>query len=201
MYSTAEDLSRWQRALRSEELLSSESRRMFTDHGNGYGYGVSVYEQSGDAVFEQNGRLAGYASGIARYAGLDAVVILLSNVQSVARAHLRGDTGALLSGREPEIRSPRPSELAAASAAELAQLAGSYGFGPGRTVVVRTEAAALYLRANEGAESEFFPTEDGTFFSRTLYATVTFERGAEGDVVAMRYMPEGGEFRGDRLAP
>ena len=61
------------------------------------------------------------------------------------------------------------------------------------------EAGTLYLRANEGAESEFFPTADGTFFSRTLYAAVGFERDEAGRVTAMRYMPEGAEFKGERL--
>ncbi len=206
LVATAGDLSRWDRALQSDALLSADSRRlMFTDHGDGYGYGLSLFERYGDTIIEHDGRLAGYASDMARYVNADAVVILLSNVQSVSRDRLRDGIGALLLGRDPEARKQRPASRAPAGIAEIRELEGAYGFGPGLTVAVRAEGggetATLYLRANEGSESEFFPTADGTFFSRTLYAAVAFDRDGEGKVSAMRYMPEGAEFRGERLEP
>ena len=87
-----------------------------------------------------------------------------------------------------------------AEARELAELVGSYGFGESLTVRVRSDGQTLWLQANEGSESEFFPAPDGTFFSRTLYATVSFVRAPTGSVSSMKYMPEGASFEGRRLA-
>lgn len=200
VYSTAPDLHRWDRALRDDVLLSTDSRRiMMTDYGNGYGYGVSVYERYGDTVIEHDGRLAGYASDLARYLRAKSVVILLSNVQSVARDHLRDDIAALLFSESPAERAPRVADQRVVDAGELADVVGSYGFGSSLTVRVRSDGRSLWLRANEGGESEFFPAADGTFFSRTLYAAVSFARGPTGSVDSMKYMPEGASFEGRRL--
>lgn len=199
VYANAPDLHRWDQALHGDTFLSAASRQqMFTDHGNGYGFGVSVFELFGETVIEHDGRIAGYASDIARYVKSDTVVILLSNVQSVARDRIRDDIGALLLGREPRDREQRPIQVRPADPQRLQLLAGQYAFGPGINVEVRAAGATLYLRGNEGAESEFFPVGDNRFFSRTLYTFISFDLSGD-ESVAMDFMPPGSKFRGERV--
>ena len=86
LYSTAEDIYRWDRALYSNQVLSETSRAaMFTpwvdDIGDGasYGYGWDISTMAGHPTTAHGGGIFGFASYLARFPEDDAVVIVLSN--------------------------------------------------------------------------------------------------------------------------
>ena len=199
IYSTTEDLLRWDRALYTTALLPDSSRaKMMTDYGSRYGYGVSVFERFGEPVIEHDGRLPGYACDFARYLDSKTVVIVLANIQSAMRDRLRDDIAAILHGEAPPNRDIRQAQDVTVNASRLAVVAGIYDFGPHFFVAVRNESDCLYLRANQGEESEFFPVARDEFFSRALYAGAKFEFDENGNAVAMEYLREGRSFRGER---
>ncbi|WP_170885462.1 serine hydrolase domain-containing protein [Bacillus alkalicellulosilyticus] len=76
MYSTVEDLYKWDRSLYTDMILSSESRKLlFTKHIGNFGYGWFVTE---DGVYH-DGRITGFNSIISRYPEEGLVIIILSN--------------------------------------------------------------------------------------------------------------------------
>lgn len=85
LYSTVEDLYRWDRALYGDELLSPASREAFftpyvdTRQGAYYGYGWDIGTTSGRPSIVHGGGIFGFASFMARFPEDDAVVIVLSN--------------------------------------------------------------------------------------------------------------------------
>jgi hypothetical protein len=151
------------------------------DYGHEYGYGVSVFRRFGRDVVGHDGRVSGFSSDVARYLDDRLTVVILSNVQSVARDRIRRSVAAVTLG---EAISEPPAHVLAdrASGASLAELEGAYSFGPQFVVSIRDENGRLLARANEGSDSELVPTQDGGWFSRVLYATVRFERDEEGHV-------------------
>lgn len=188
LWSSAEDLLTWASALHSGRVLSDESyEKLSRDYGNGYGFGVSIFQRFERSVIGHDGRISGYASDLARYIEEGLTVVILSNVQSVARDEIRRLVAAAVLDEDyeiPEVRSflddpPMP----------LSDLVGVYSFGPGFRVTISSADGRLLARANEGGTSELVPLSDTQWFSRMLYAVVRFERGGDGSVSRLLWGP------------
>ena len=89
LYSTVEDMYRWDQALYTDQLVSFDLLdTLFTAHalipesgGFGYGYGWVIGEQFGRRVFNHSGGIEGFSTHIARYPDDNVTVIVLSNQQ------------------------------------------------------------------------------------------------------------------------
>jgi CubicO group peptidase (beta-lactamase class C family) len=88
LYSTAEDLYRWDQALYTERLLPRAALdRMFSAQmptgitGESYGYGWGIDRDHGHLVISHNGSLPGFTAEIARYVDDHLTIIVLSNRQ------------------------------------------------------------------------------------------------------------------------
>jgi CubicO group peptidase (beta-lactamase class C family) len=94
LYSTVEDMNRWEQALTTDALLPATSRaEMFalqvaTPNGPpqaaGYGYGFFIGTDSGRPIIWHSGGIPGFASIEARYPVDDVTVIILGNQFSAA---------------------------------------------------------------------------------------------------------------------
>jgi CubicO group peptidase (beta-lactamase class C family) len=90
LYSTVEDLYRWDQALFNSTLLTQESlSAMFAEHaaipspeGSAYGYGWIIGQDNGRRVYEHRGAIEGFVSVTAYYPDENVTIILLSNLQS-----------------------------------------------------------------------------------------------------------------------
>ncbi len=180
LWSTADDLLRWAEALHNGDLLAEASyRQMIRDHGAGYGYGMSVFRRLGRDVIGHDGRVSGYASDLATYVNDGLHVVVLSNVESVARDEIRVRLAAAALGMAMPEASAR--EFVDGIAAPV-DATGSYSFGPSLTVQVFIDRGRLLARANSGAASELVPLTTERWFSRMLYTEVCFGRGDDGAV-------------------
>jgi CubicO group peptidase (beta-lactamase class C family) len=80
LYSTVEDLYRWDRALYTDKILPNEWRKkMFTPFLNNYAYGWNVRGSGDDVTISHSGGVNGFTTSISRYPGRDACVIVLCN--------------------------------------------------------------------------------------------------------------------------
>jgi CubicO group peptidase (beta-lactamase class C family) len=86
LYSTVEDLYRWDQALYTEQLISPELLDlMFTAHaempgpGLSYGYGWGVGEMNNHPAVGHGGGIDGFATEIRRYIDDKITIIILSN--------------------------------------------------------------------------------------------------------------------------
>jgi CubicO group peptidase (beta-lactamase class C family) len=184
LWSSATDLLTWNEALHTGKVLSEASyRKLVHDYGHGYGFGVSVFQRFGREVLGHDGRVSGFSSDVARYLEDRVTVVVLGNVQSVARDEIRRGVAAAVFV-EPEPDADRP-DLAIGWSGSLDELAGTYAFGPGFAVTIRASDGRLLARANQGGESELVPTASGEWFSRMLYATVHFDHDESGRVDAL----------------
>lgn len=197
LWSSTADLLKWALALHGGEILEPASyAKLVTDHGNGYGYGVSVFTRFGRPTIGHDGRVSGYASDLAYYSEEGLAVAVLGNVQSVARDEIRGLVAGAVFGEELDVQEPR--RFAAASES-LDELVGRYSFGPGFVVSVSESDGRLLVRANEGGFSELIPLGGSAWFSRMLYATVRFERDTDGTVDRLVWGTSANAPAGQRL--
>ena len=123
-------------------------------------------------------------------------IAVLGNVQSVARDEIRRLVAGAVFGEELEVLEPRRF---AAAGGLLDELVGRYSFGPGFVVSVSQSDGRLLARANEGGSSELIPLGGSAWFSRMLYATVRFERNAEGTVDRLVWGTGANAPAGERL--
>ncbi|MGB5959507.1 MAG: serine hydrolase domain-containing protein [Coleofasciculaceae cyanobacterium] len=91
LYSTVEELYRWDRALYTDKLLPKNLRdRMFTafalvpdSGGFGYGYGWGIGKEGDHSVVSHAGGINGFTTAIVRYPNDKVVVIVLGNREDV----------------------------------------------------------------------------------------------------------------------
>lgn len=81
IYSTSQDLQKWEDALFSEKVITKESlNQMFTPYLNNYGYGWFIYENAdGDKVAYHSGNLPGYTSFVEKNLNKNYLIIILCN--------------------------------------------------------------------------------------------------------------------------
>src|SRR5262245_39709336 len=101
IYTTAEDLQRWDRSLHNSTLLSPASRDlMFTPHVQvdraAYGYGWVVGRAFGRRRVWHDGGMPGFLSIFSRYVDDDSVVIALSNFENAAYTEIERGLAAIL---------------------------------------------------------------------------------------------------------
>lgn len=91
IYSTVEDMYRWNEALAEDgRLLSAESRKqMFTEYpeatheGQHYGYGVVISRlKFGRLLYYHGGGISGFASSLQRYPNDRVSIVILSNLET-----------------------------------------------------------------------------------------------------------------------
>jgi CubicO group peptidase (beta-lactamase class C family) len=96
LYSTTEDLLRWDRALYSEKLLSRPwLDQLFSPDKSGYNYGWFIKEEKGRTKIYHEGGNPGFAAFIARYPKEKTVVIVLANLETAPVAKIADDLAAM----------------------------------------------------------------------------------------------------------
>jgi CubicO group peptidase (beta-lactamase class C family) len=85
LYSTTEDLLRWEQALFGGKIVSSESlRKMTTPFKNNYALGVTVQTTSGKTVIQHGGGIDGFNTFLAYYPDDKLMVAVLANINGTA---------------------------------------------------------------------------------------------------------------------
>jgi CubicO group peptidase (beta-lactamase class C family) len=103
LYSTVEDLYRWDQALYTEQLVSQEFLdQMFTPHakmtmnGLGYGYGWFVGRMNQHPAVSHGGGIDGFITEIRRYIDDKVTIIILSNRQTTNVPQIADQIGSVM---------------------------------------------------------------------------------------------------------
>jgi CubicO group peptidase (beta-lactamase class C family) len=111
LYSTVEDLYKWDQALYTNHLVSKESlRQIFTSTVTVvaspgftvppgiwyYGYGWMITQQSGHRLIKHGGRIPGFTAYLARYPDDQLTIIILSNWDRLNPIELNDELAAMI---------------------------------------------------------------------------------------------------------
>lgn len=170
LYSTVDDLYKYDRALYSSKLLTEESiGKIFFpywgDWNDGYGYGWQITEMFGHKKFYHGGTIneGGYVSLMIRYPEDEAVLIFLTNnTDNTALNAVSGTMEAIIFGKEYVI--PEKAKNIQIAAEVLKQYAGMYDFGNGVQLSVNYKNGKLYSTADDGNLYELLPLSDKSFY-------------------------------------
>ena len=99
LYSTTEDLLRWNLALFGGKLLSPPSlEKMTTPALNNYALGVGVRTLSGRKVIQHNGGINGFNTFLSYYPDSRITIAVLANLNGPAADQLGPQLGAIAHG-------------------------------------------------------------------------------------------------------
>jgi D-alanyl-D-alanine carboxypeptidase len=99
LYSTVDDLLKWDAALDQGKVLGPPSlQEMFADQGGGYGLGWYVGSRSGTRVQVHSGGIAGFNAILCRYPDARLTIIMLANLYETPVALIANELAALYFG-------------------------------------------------------------------------------------------------------
>jgi CubicO group peptidase (beta-lactamase class C family) len=189
IYSTIEDLYKWDRALYTEKIVTESSKKkIFTDHIDGVGYGWFVRKRNNRRVTDMNGRSPGFTSYVRRFIDDDACIIVLSNNYSPASHMMVDDLGAILFGEKygmPEEIIPGEIDRKV-----LDRYLGRYKFAedfyiPSAEVSVIKDQGNLALQWSENYSSPLLTLSETRFLDRFFWAYIIFVINEKDEVVQL----------------
>jgi CubicO group peptidase (beta-lactamase class C family) len=188
LYSTVEDLLKWDQALYSDRLLSAASREaMFTPFKQNYAYGWNVPPPSpatfGRRQVAHGGGINGFATFIARYPDDKVTVIVLSNLDAGRPGVIARDLAAILFGEKYDT--PVVRQAVAVDPKVLDTYVGQYALAPNFVMTVTRSGQRLFTQATGQGVIEVFPESPTKFFVRVIDAQITFVIGADGAVTGL----------------
>jgi CubicO group peptidase (beta-lactamase class C family) len=180
LYSTVEDLYRWDQALYTDKLLPPAAReRLFTPFKGEYAYGWMIRTADGLQYVEHGGGINGFATYISRVPEKKLVAIALCNVLPGQPAKVVNDLLALALGKTPA--GPALHKEVALEPRILQQYVGEYALGA-MTLTMTLEGGQLYTQLTGQPKLPVFAESETRFFLKVVEATLEFKKDASGQV-------------------
>ncbi len=182
LYSTADDLLRFHRALQGQQLLKAQTLI------DAYGFErkdrmVGMFwfrrQRFGHRSVFVNGSSPGFKAHFERFIDDDAAVIVLSNLYLASPSMIAEDLGAILFDQPVTRQVPKPVKL---SEKDLQKYVGAFRFGADyfvKNADVKLEPHRDYISMifpATGFTIPLSPIEGGKFFDRSFWSFVRFEK-------------------------
>ncbi|QDV36102.1 serine hydrolase [Tautonia plasticadhaerens] len=198
LYSTVEDLARWDRALAEGKLISGESyEAMWTPVKDDYAFGWLVRERDGHPEQEHAGGINGFTTQVIRYPDDGVFVAVLGNVVPEPVGEIARDLAAVVLGLPYEV--PRPRAIVEVDPAIFDDYVGRYRISPEMVLEIVREGDRLLGAPSGQDRAELSPTSETEFLVEAVRAEVEFLRDDEGNVTGLVLIQGGRTMQADRL--
>jgi CubicO group peptidase (beta-lactamase class C family) len=202
LFSTVEDLNKWNEAVFNGRVLKPASlKSAFTpartsenkddDSGDGYGYGWFISKWRGLLEISHGGYLPGFNSFLLRIPSEKFTVIVLANSGPGAHGVVPDTLGQDLVEiylRDKLLPLPEPNNTV--SPKVFAALVGRYTFR-GQMFSVSTDGTHLFGQFDGESKIELFPTSETEFFWKVVYARIKFVKDVHGEVTKAIFRKNG----------
>ena len=187
LYSTVEDMYKWDRALYSEKLVKRATLdKMYAPFKSNYAWGWIVDEVNGRKRIAHDGGIEGFNTTIVRFINDDLCIIALSNRNTNALGPMAQRLAAIAFGekyelpQEPSPAAPRKEIKVDAKVLDL--YVGEYELAPGFTITVSREGDRLVGLPTGQSKAELFAESESKFFLKVVEAQVQFVKNDKGVV-------------------
>jgi CubicO group peptidase (beta-lactamase class C family) len=179
MYSTVDDLLKWDRALAGHRLLSPGSaEKLFTAVKDDYAYGFGVTRRFGLRVQEHGGGIPGFVSRVCRYPDAGVFVAVLRNADGPPPTAVANELAAIVLGEACEL--PRERTPGKPDPAALDAVAGEYRRGD-ETLAVARAGDRVEFRVGTGAATGLTFESPGRFYAFSPRAEIDARFETTGD--------------------
>ena len=201
LYSTANDLHKWDQALYSEKLISKESlAKMFNSHMSssfpGYGYGWIIRRSKERYIVEHAGGIDGFSTDILRYPEEKLCVIVLSNFAFGQAWKISNGLAAIVLGERYEW--PEKKVAITVDPTIYDQYVGRYKLDEGFIITISQEDNRLFAQAGEQVKIELSPSSLTDFFHRDFILEISFIKDADGKIKSL-VLHDMGDHKAQRI--
>jgi CubicO group peptidase (beta-lactamase class C family) len=197
LYSTTEDLVRWQHGLFGGKLLSAASlEKMITPFKQDYALGVAVSTVKGHKKIEHGGGIEGFNTQLAYYPDDKLIVAVLGNLNGQAPFDIAAKLASLAMGEKVVL--PSEQKEVSVPLEILAAYVGTYELAPDFSIAVTLEGGQLVTQGSGQPKLPIFASSENRFFLKVVEAEIEFVKGEKGDVTHLLLYQGGREIKGVR---
>jgi CubicO group peptidase (beta-lactamase class C family) len=179
LYSTTEDLLRWEQGLFGGKLISPASlRKMTTPFKNDYGFGLGIRTVNGQEQIEHGGGIEGFNTMLAYYVADKLTVVVLANLNGAAPQEIAADLHTIAEGGTVVLTSER--KVVKIDPKIFDGYVGSYQLTPNFILKITREGDRFITQATGQGQVEIFPEGDHDFFAKVVNAQITFVTNSQG---------------------
>ncbi len=181
LYSTIEDLYKWDKALYTEKLITKESlETMFTPFKDNYALGWGIVNVFNHKMITHSGEIDGFTSNISRFSDDDVCIIILSNFEQIPISRINKDLIVIIFGEEYEI--PKVIKTINLAADILQSYTGEYELKPGFIFTVSFDNGSLFCQPTGQPKLELLPVSESEFFLKEVEAKISFIKNSNQEV-------------------
>lgn len=203
IYSTVEDLYRWDRALRSGEILKKEvlddmfKEQVAIPGAGSYGYGWMIDESDMGKEIYHGGNTMGFTAYMGNLVEEDLTVIILSNVGVFNTDELKDDLYSIVLEKDYEM----PEEIKTIQIEDkdlYKEYVGKYNLITGMEIDIFEKEGKLFAQGTGQEAFELYPKSKTEFFARVADINIEFIVGEDGLVKEFILIQSGLEFLGKK---
>jgi CubicO group peptidase (beta-lactamase class C family) len=192
LYSTTEDLLRWEQGLFGGKLLSAASlQKMTTPFKTDYAFGLGVVTKNGRKLISHGGGIEGFNTYLAYYPEDHLTVVVLGNLNGTAPGAIGGLLGAVTHGEQVVLPGERKAITVPLDV--LQRYVGTYELRPGVLNLVTLERDHLMTQLTGQPKFPLFAESESKFFLKVVDAQVEFVKNDKGEVTHLVIHQGGGE--------
>lgn len=168
LYSTAEDLFKWSRAVLGNKLIRPElTEKMFTPGQGAYGYGWFIRERFGRKLIEHAGAINGFGAQVQLFPADDVAVISLYNFESAFQRKVDEALGAIALGLPVESFYHAQGCSIPDTAAD--NFLGTYSLDENVSMAIEKEGNRLFARLSDGRRFACLPQNPESLLIKELH--------------------------------
>lgn len=199
LYSTTEDLLKWEQGLFGGKVLQPASlEKMTTPFKNNYAFGLQVDTGGGRKVIQHGGGIEGFNTDLEYFPESKITVVVLGNVNGQAPGEIAKKLGALAHGDAVKLPSER-KEITLDSNV-LNRYVGAYQLAQGPAMLITLEGNQLVSKLGNQPPAPIFPESETTFFLKVVDAQLEFPKTeAQGKASQLTLHQNGRDITAKRL--
>lgn len=199
LYSTTEDLLRWESGLFGGELLKAESlQKMTTPFKSGYALGVGVLTKDGHKVISHSGGIEGFRTHLSYFPDGKYTIAVLSNLETNAVEKIASKLADLLYGI---TRKPSKERTEITVPVEVLQrYVGTYELTLRMKNYIRLEGDRLTTQLTGQKTLPLFAETETKFFLKAVDAQLEFVKNEKGEITHLVMYQNGRETPVQRVS-
>jgi CubicO group peptidase (beta-lactamase class C family) len=183
LYSTTEDLLRWEQGLFGAKVVSAASlKKMTTPFKNDYALGVVVHTVEGRTVVDHGGGIEGFNTFLAYYPDDKLTVVVLANINGPTPNAIATKLATVARGGTVQTAAER--KQITLPQGTLERFVGTYEVAPGLNMWIRLQGDHLTMQLAGQLQLPLFAQSETKFFLKAADAQIEFVNGGAGAVTA-----------------
>jgi CubicO group peptidase (beta-lactamase class C family) len=199
LYSTTEDLLRWEQGLFGGKVVSPASlQKMTTPFKNDYALGVTVQTSDGRKVVQHGGGIQGFNTFLAYHPDDKLTVAVLANINGPAPGAIAAKLAAVARGGTVQSQAERKEITLPKSTLE--KYVGTYEMAPGANLTIVFDGDQLFGQISGQPRLPIFAESETKFFLKAVDAQVEFVTDANGEATQAVMHQNGRDLKAARTS-